>query len=97
MPMWPRIGVDASVTMVPFGASGTNWRSFTEAELIHPAAMRLPATHGAPVTGSVNGLPVSELLGFVSVVRSAVKSPARWAALGTKDCTVWACWLLINP
>src|SRR5437764_9638946 len=91
IPSLPRMGLDASVTMLPLSLWGRKDSSLAEAELMHPAAILLPAMHGAPVTGSAKGLPVIGLFGFVSAVRSAVKSPARCAAVGTNDCTDCAC------
>src|ERR1017187_489418 len=84
--MLPRIGLDASVTIVPFGLTGTNDKSFCAAGLRQPEEIRLPATQGAPLTGSRKGLPVSGLVGSVRLVVMAVKSPVRSAALGTKFC-----------
>ena len=49
---------------------------------MQPALMMLPAIHGAPEL-SVKGARVIGLIGFVNVVLSAVKLPARCASVGT--------------
>src|SRR6478672_12310721 len=91
IPRLPRTGLAASVTRVPLSVCGTKERSLAEAGLMQPARILLPAMQGEPVTGSVKGLPVIGLLGFVNGVRSAVKSPVLCAAEGRNDCTDWAC------